>query len=96
MPDRKRASDGGHGSGGPPLARAVALAVEDTPFAGRGLIVATITRVYTVRPAAKILGRVDELLWELADQLEPENGMLWKDLIAACIRHVTFASLRMT
>ena len=46
--------------------------------------------------AAKILGRVEELLWELADQLEPENGMLWKDLIAACIRHVTFASLRMT
>jgi len=49
-----------------------------------------------LRLAAKILGRVEELLWELADQLEPENGMLWKDLIAACIRHVTFASLRMT
>jgi hypothetical protein len=66
------------------------------PSARRGLIVAAITRVYTVRLAAKILGRVEELLWELADQLEPENGMLWKDLIAACIRHVTFASLRMT
>jgi hypothetical protein len=49
-----------------------------------------------LRLAAKILGRVEELLWELADQLEPEKGMLWKDLIAACIRHVTFASLRMT
>ena len=35
---------------------------------------------------ALVLGRVEELLWELADQLEPENGMLWKDLIAACIR----------
>jgi len=35
-----------------------------------------------------------QLPWELADQLEPENGMLWKDLIAACIRHVTFASLQ--
>jgi hypothetical protein len=56
-----------------------------TPSAGRGLIVAAITRVYTVRLAAKILGRVEELLWELADQLEPEDGMLWKDLIAACI-----------
>jgi hypothetical protein len=78
------------------MVRAVALAVEDTPSAGRGLIVAAITRVYIVRLAAKILGRVEELLWELADQLEPENGMLWKDLIAACIRHVTFASLRMT
>ena len=61
---------------------------------GRSLIVAAITRVYAVRLAAKILGRVEELLWELADQLEPENGMLWKDLIAACIRHVTFASLQ--
>lgn len=67
------------------MVRAVALAVEDTPSAGRGLIVAAITRVYTVRLAAKILGRVEELLWELADQLEPEKGMLWKDLIAACI-----------
>jgi hypothetical protein len=78
------------------MVRAVALAVEDTPSAGRGLIVAAITRVYAVRLAAKILGRVEELLWELADRLEPEKGMLWKDLIAACIRHVTFASLRMT
>ena len=78
------------------MVRAVALAVEDTPSAGRGLIVAAITRVYTVRPAAKILGRVEELLWERANQLEPDNGMRWKDLIAACIRHVTFASLRVT
>lgn len=51
--------------------------MEDTPTEGRGLIVAAITRVYTVRLAAKILGRVEELLWELADQLEPEDGMLW-------------------
>jgi hypothetical protein len=61
--------------------------VEDTPSAGRGLIVAAITRVYAIRLAAKILGRVEELLWELPDQLEPEDGMRWKDLIAACIRH---------
>ena len=51
--------------------------MEDTPSAGRGLIVAAITRVYTIRLAATILGRVEELLWELADQLEPEDGMLW-------------------
>jgi len=70
--------------------------VEDTPSARCRLIVAAITRVYTVRLAAKILGLVEELLWELADQLEPQNGMPWKDLIAACIRHVTLASLRMT
>jgi hypothetical protein len=28
---------------------------------------------------------LEELLWELADQLEPENGMLWKDLIALAL-----------
>jgi hypothetical protein len=78
------------------MVRAVALAAEDTPSAGRGLILAAITRVDTVRLAVRILGRGEELPWELADQLEPENGMLWKDLIAACIRQVTFASLRMT
>jgi len=49
--------------------------------------VAAITGVYTIRMVAKILGRAEELLWDLSDQLEPEDGMLWKDLVAACIRH---------
>ncbi len=38
---------------------------------------AAITRVYTIRMAAKVLGRTEELLWDLSDQLEPEDGMLW-------------------
>jgi hypothetical protein len=38
---------------------------------------AAITRVYTLRRAAFILGRSEDLLWDLADSLEPEDGVLW-------------------
>lgn len=38
---------------------------------------AAISHVYTIRKAAEILGRTEELLWDLSDQLEPEDGMLW-------------------
>jgi hypothetical protein len=38
---------------------------------------AAISNVFTIRRAAQILGRDEELLWDLADQLEPEDGMLW-------------------
>ncbi len=38
---------------------------------------AAITRVYTIRMAAKMLGRTEDLLWDLSDQLKPEDGMLW-------------------
>ena len=38
---------------------------------------AAITRVYTIRMAAQILGRTEDLLWDLSDQLEPEDGKLW-------------------
>ena len=38
---------------------------------------AAISHVYTIRRAAQILGRDEELLWDLSDQLEPEDGMLW-------------------
>ena len=48
---------------------------------------AAITRVYTIRMVARILGQAEELLWDPSDRLEPEDGMLWKDRIAACIRH---------
>ena len=48
------------------------------PAAGSGgLIVAAITRVYTIRMAAELLGRTENLLCDLSDQLEPEDGMLW-------------------
>jgi hypothetical protein len=52
--------------------------MEKAPAAGSGrLIVAAITRVYTIRMAAEILGRTEDLLWDLSDQLEPEDGKLW-------------------
>ena len=38
---------------------------------------AAISRVYTIRMAARILGRAEDLLWDLSDQLEPEDGKLW-------------------
>ena len=38
---------------------------------------AAISHVHTIQRAAEILGRNEELLWELSDQLEPEEGVLW-------------------
>jgi hypothetical protein len=38
---------------------------------------AAITRVFTIRRAAQILGRDEQLLRDLSDQLDPEDGMLW-------------------
>jgi hypothetical protein len=38
---------------------------------------AAISHVFTIRRAAQILGRDEDLLWELSDQLEPEDGKLW-------------------
>jgi hypothetical protein len=38
---------------------------------------AAIAHVFTIRCAAQILGQDESLLWELADQFEPEVGMLW-------------------
>ncbi|WP_024352464.1 hypothetical protein [Aurantimonas coralicida] len=38
---------------------------------------AAISHVHTIQRAAEILGRNEELLWELSDQLEPEEGVIW-------------------
>jgi hypothetical protein len=51
--------------------------VEEAPSAGGGLIVAAISHVYTIRRAAEILGRTEDMLWHLSDQLDPEDGKLW-------------------
>ena len=51
--------------------------MEKAPTGSGGLIVAAITRIYTIRMAAEILGRTEDLLCDLSDQLEPEDGMLW-------------------
>ena len=37
------------------------------------------SHVFTIRRAAEILGRDESLLWDLSDQLEPEDGLLWVD-----------------
>jgi hypothetical protein len=31
----------------------------------------------TISRAAELLGEDEELLWELSDQMEPEDGCLW-------------------
>ena len=31
----------------------------------------------TISRAAEILGEAEELLWDLADEMEPEDGCLW-------------------
>ena len=38
---------------------------------------AAISRVFTIRRAAQILHRNEDLLWELQEQFEPEDGLLW-------------------
>ena len=38
---------------------------------------AAISHVFTIRRAAQILGRDEELLWNLLEQFEPEDGLLW-------------------
>lgn len=38
---------------------------------------AAISRVFTIRRVSQILGREEDLLREIANQLEPEDGMLW-------------------
>jgi hypothetical protein len=38
---------------------------------------AAIAHVFTIRRLAQILGRDEDLLWDLSDHLEPEDGVLW-------------------
>lgn len=38
---------------------------------------AVISYVFTIRRAAQMLGRNEDLPWELLEQLEPEDGLLW-------------------
>lgn len=38
---------------------------------------AAVSHVFTIRRAAQLLGRDEDLLWSLSDQLEPEDGALW-------------------
>jgi hypothetical protein len=41
------------------------------------LIMAAISYVFTIRRAAQMLGRDEDLLWGLLEQFEPEDGLFW-------------------
>ena len=43
---------------------------------------AAISHVFTIRRAAQILGRDEDVLWKVSDQLEPEDGKIWINDIA--------------
>lgn len=38
---------------------------------------AAIHHAFTIKQAARILGCDEDLLWNLSDQLEPEDGVIW-------------------
>lgn len=38
---------------------------------------AAISHVFTIRRAAQMLGRDEDLLWDLLEQFEPEDGLIW-------------------
>src|SRR5262245_39371364 len=59
-----------------PAAGIAAMALE-VPEPEGWLIMAAISYVFTIKRAAQMLGRDEDLLWHLLEQLEPEDGMLW-------------------
>jgi hypothetical protein len=38
---------------------------------------AAISHVFTIRLVAQMLACDEELIWDLSDNLEPEDGMIW-------------------
>ena len=46
-------------------------------FRPRCLSVAAPSYAITIRRAAEILGEDEELLWDMATDMEPERGCLW-------------------
>ncbi|MBT3306953.1 MAG: hypothetical protein HN377_10780 [Alphaproteobacteria bacterium] len=38
---------------------------------------AAISHVYTLSLAAEILGREEDTIWDLSDQMDTEDGVLW-------------------
>jgi hypothetical protein len=48
-----------------------------TPCRPRCLTIAAPGHVFTISRAAKILREDEELLWDLANEMEPEDGCLW-------------------
>jgi hypothetical protein len=43
----------------------------------RGLTMAAITHVFTISRVAQILGENEDWLFDVANEMEPEDGCLW-------------------
>jgi hypothetical protein len=43
----------------------------------RGLTLAAITRVFTISRVAQMLGENEDWLFDVANEMEPEDGCLW-------------------
>jgi hypothetical protein len=43
----------------------------------RGLTVAAITHVFTISRVAQMLGEDEDWLFDVANEMEPEDGCLW-------------------
>lgn len=53
------------------------MELEERRSTGGCLIMAAISAVFTLARAAEILGEDQDLLWQLSDTMEPEDGVLW-------------------
>ncbi|WP_245455139.1 MULTISPECIES: hypothetical protein [unclassified Mesorhizobium] len=53
---------------------------------------AAIAHVFMIRRVAQILGQDEDLLWDLSDQLEPEDGKLWVSMESQPLPLATSAS----
>lgn len=53
------------------------MGMEEARTALGRLTMAAISHVFTIRRAAEILGQNEELIWQVSDDMEPEDGVLW-------------------
>lgn len=53
------------------------MGMEEARAAFCRLTMAAISHVFTIRRAAEILGQDEELIWQVSDDMEPEDGVLW-------------------
>jgi len=57
---------------------------------------AAISHVFTIGYVAQMLERDEDLLWDLSDELEPEDGALWiYDINDGQTRAFTLAGIEM-
>ena len=53
------------------------MGMEEARTALGRLTMAAISHLFTIRRAAEILGQDEELIWQVSDDMEPEDGVLW-------------------